>query len=248
MLRLIIGLALAITALGAPADEASIRKSVEPKLGGVRIDAVQASQIPGLWEVRFKSAEGLQILYTDANGEFILSGNIFDAKSDRNLTEERIRKLSAIRFDSLPLDQAVKIQRGNGRRVMAMFSDPYCPACQQFEKTLQEVDDITLYVFPFPVIRPELADHSRAIWCAPDRAKAWLDLALRRKQTVRSTACANPVDKTLELGKSLGVRATPTMFVANGERYSGALPVDQLKSILDEVAAARPEKPAARAR
>lgn len=248
MSRLIIGLAFAITVLSAQADEASIRRTVEPKLGGVRIDAVQASPIAGLWEVRFKSAEGLQILYTDANGEFIMSGNIFDARTDRNLTEERIRKLSAIRFDSLPLEQAVKIQRGNGRRVMAMFSDPHCPACQQFEKTLQEVDDITVYVFLFPVIRPELADHSRAVWCAPDRAKAWLDLALRRKQPVRSTACANPVDKTLELGKALGVRATPTMFVSNGERYSGALPADQLKAILDEAAAARPEKPAARAK
>jgi thiol:disulfide interchange protein DsbC len=243
MLRLIIGLAIATAALSAWADEAQIRKAVEPKLGGVRIDAIQASQISGLWEVRFKSAEGMQILYTDATGDFIISGSIYDARTDRNLTEERIRKLSAIKFDSLPLEQAVKIQRGNGRRVMAMFSDPHCPACQQFEKTLQDVEDLTLYVFMFPVIRPELADHSRAIWCAPDRAKAWLDLALRRRQPVANATCSNPVDKTLELGRSLNVRATPTLFVANGERYSGALPAAQLKSILDESAVARADKP-----
>ena len=125
MLRLLIGSVLVLLALGASADETRIRRMIEPKLGGVRVDAIQPSQIPGLWEVRFRSSEGLQILYTDAAGEFIVSGNIYDAKTDRNLTEERIRRLSAIRFDSLPLEQAVKIQRGNGRRVMAMFSDPH---------------------------------------------------------------------------------------------------------------------------
>jgi len=40
----------------------------------------------------------------------------------------------------------VKVQRGNGKRVLAMFSDPYCPACKQFEQTLQQLDDITIYV------------------------------------------------------------------------------------------------------
>ncbi len=230
---------LGLVAAGALADDAKIRKSIEPKLGGARIEGIQAAPVPGLFEVRFRSAEGLQIVYTDASGDYILSGNLYDARNDRNLTEERVRKLSAIRFDTLPLDQAVKIQRGNGRRVLAMFSDPHCPACQQFEKTLQEIDDITLYVFMFPVIRPELADHSRAVWCAPDRAKAWLDIALRRRQPVGNATCANPVDKTLELGRSLSVRATPTLFVANGERYSGALPADQLKAILDDAAPAK---------
>jgi thiol:disulfide interchange protein DsbC len=221
-------------------DDAKIRRVLEPKLGGARIEGIQPAPVPGLFEVRFRSAEGLQIVYTDAVGDYIISGSLYEAKTDRNLTEERVRKLSAIRFDSLPLDQAVRIQRGNGRRVLAMFSDPYCPACQQFEKTLQEIDDITLYVFMFPVIRPELADHSRAVWCAPDRAKAWLDIALRRRQPVGNSTCANPVDRTLEFGRSLNVRATPTLFFANGERYSGALPADQLKAILDDSAPAKP--------
>ena len=106
---------LGLVAAGALADDAKIRKSIEPKLGGARIEGIQAAPVPGLFEVRFRSAEGLQIVYTDASGDYILSGNLYDARNDRNLTEERVRKLSAIRFDTLPLDQAVKIQRGNGR-------------------------------------------------------------------------------------------------------------------------------------
>src|SRR6267378_3824607 len=171
---------LAFTAANAAADEAQIRRVIEGKLGGVKVEGVQPGPL-GLYEVRFRSSGGTRIVYTDADATHIFLGKIYDTQGDRDITEERLRKLNAIKFDALPLEQAVKIQRGNGKRVMAMFSDPYCPACRQFEQTLQQVDDITIYVFMFPVIRPELAEQSKAVWCSPDRAKAWLDVALRGK-------------------------------------------------------------------
>src|SRR4029077_12886969 len=130
-----------------------------------------------------------------------------EAKSGRNLTGERLQKLSAIDFSALPLDLAVKVQRGNGKRQVAMFSDPYCPYCRRFEQTLLQLDDITVYVFMYPVIRPDNADHSRAVWCSKDRVKAWLDLAAADRAIVPDApaTCANPVDKVLQLGRSLGV-------------------------------------------
>ena len=221
-----------LVAAPAGADEQSIRRNIEPKLNGARIEAVQPSPIQGLIEVRFRTPQGIQILYTDPKGENIVQGEIFESKSGRNLTDERLSKLSAIRFDSLPLDKAVKIVRGNGKRVAAMFSDPYCPACQSFEQTLQQVDDMTLYVFMFPVIRPERIDDSKSIWCAPDRAKAWLDLALRKKAPAAAT-CENPVESILAFGQSIGVRATPTLFFENGERQQGGSSLNDLRTRLD---------------
>jgi thiol:disulfide interchange protein DsbC len=232
----------ALFATPAQANEQLIRQTIEPKLNGGKIDGVQPGPVPGLFEVRFRSSQGVQILYTDAKAENIIVGNIYESKTDRNLTEERIARLSAIKFDSLPLDQAVKIVRGNGKRVMAMFSDPYCPACQNFEQVLQQVDDLTLYVFMFPVIRPERADHSKSVWCSPDRAKAWLDLALRKKVSGASPACDNPVDKIVNLGQTIGVRATPTVFFQNGERVQGGLPIAALRARLDEASGARQAK------
>jgi len=125
--------------------------------------------------------------------------------------------------------------------VLAMFSDPYCPACRQFERTLAQVDDVTIYVFMYPVIRPENADHSRAVWCSPDRAKAWLELAAAQRPKVPEAGarCANPVDKVLEIGRKLGVNSTPTLYLANGERLNGGLALDDLKESLDLVAARR---------
>src|SRR5919108_394740 len=200
---------LAFTVANAAADEAQIRRVMEEKLGGVKIEGVQPGPL-GLYEVRFRSSSGMRVVYTDANATHIFVGKIYDTQNDRDITEERLRKLNAIKFESLPLDQAVKIQRGNGKRVVAMFSDPYCPYCKQFEQTLQTFDDITVYVFMFPVIHPELADQSKAVWCSPDRAKAWLDVALRGKPPTAKPDCPNPVAKNLELGHSLGVNSTPT--------------------------------------
>ncbi|HYL91148.1 MAG TPA: DsbC family protein [Burkholderiales bacterium] len=222
---------LAMAATNASADEAQIRKVVGEKLG-VKVEGVQPGPL-GLYEVRYKSRDGMRIVYTDANATHIIVGKIYEAASERDLTEERMRKLNAIKFESLPLDQAVKIQRGNGKRVVAMFSDPYCPYCKAFEKTLQQVDDITIYVFMFPVIHPELADQSKAVWCSPDRAKAWLDVALRGKPPTAPSTCANPVDKNLQLGRSIGVNSTPTLVLFSGERVSGALSKEDLADLLD---------------
>jgi 2-octaprenylphenol hydroxylase len=224
------------------ANEAQIRKALEPKLGGRKIEGVQPAPVPGLWEVRFRGKEGgMQVIYTDANATYVIDGNIHDLRTNRDLTQERLRKLNAIKFEALPLDQAVKVQRGNGKRVLAMFTDPYCPACRQFERVLAQVDDITIYVFMYPVIRPQNADHSRAVWCSPDRAKAWLELAAAPQPKVPDAApnCANPVDKVIETGHRLGVNSTPTLILANGERLSGGLAVADLKELLDQAATAR---------
>jgi thiol:disulfide interchange protein DsbC len=224
------------------ANEAQIRKVLEPKLNGAKIEGIQPAPIPGLFEVRFRGPDGgVQVIYTDVTATHIIVGRIYEARTDRNLTEERTRKLNAVKFESLPLDQAVKIQRGNGKRVLAMFSDPYCPACRQFERALAQIDDITIYVFMYPVIRPENADHSRAVWCSTDRAKAWLELAAapRPKVPEAGATCPNPVDKVLDTGRKLGVNSTPTLFLANGERLTGGLAAADLKELLDQTVAAR---------
>jgi len=235
MTKLMLAVVLTAFAAGAAADEAQIRKVVGEKLG-VKVEGVQPGPL-GLYEVRYKSPGGMRIVYTDANATHIIVGKIYEAASERDVTEERIRKLNAIKFDSLPLDQAVKIQRGNGKRVVAMFSDPYCPYCQQMEKTLQQIDDITIYVFMYPVIRPELAEHSKAVWCSADRTKAWLDLALRAKPPAVTTACETPLEKNLELGRSLRITSTPTFILANGERVSGGMQAGDFREILDDALA-----------
>jgi len=241
MRQFLVAIVCLVAALLAPpalADEAQIRQALEAKLDGVKVDGVQPAPIAGIFEVRLQSSDGPQIVYTDAQGGYVFTGHLIDSKSGRDLTEERLKKLTAIDFGSLPLDLAVKIQRGNGKRVLAMFSDPYCPYCRRLEQTLLQIDDLTVYVFMYPVIRPQNADHSRAVWCSRDRAKAWLELAASDKPKVPTAGanCANPVDKVLELGRSMRVRSTPTLYFANGERAEGGMQIAEMRAKLDEIA------------
>jgi thiol:disulfide interchange protein DsbC len=234
----ILCLLFAFLALPALADERKIREALEPKLGGAKIEGVQATPIPGLFEVRLHTAEGPRIVYSDARGNYLFTGRLIDLKNDRDLTEERMQKLTAIDFGKLPLDLALKVQRGNGRRQLAMFTDPYCPYCRRLEQTLLQIDDIAVYVFMYPVIRPDLADHSRAVWCAKDRVRAWLDLAAADQPKIpeAGAGCPNPVDKVIALGRSMRVNGTPTLFLANGERIGAGMEVGALRRKLDEVA------------
>lgn len=236
MKRLLLAAVLAFASAGALANEAVIRRVMEEKLGGGKVEGVQPTPVPGLYEVRFRTDRGPQIVYTDATATHILVGRLYEAKTDRNLTEERMQKLLAIKFESLPLDHSIKVTRGSGKRVMAVFTDPYCPACRSFEGELAKVDNVTIHYFLYPVIRPELADHSKAAWCSKDRSKAWLELAQRGKQPDATASCATPIDKVLDLGRSLNIGSTPTVFLSNGDRFSGGVAADKLAALLDTAA------------
>jgi len=212
------------------ADETSVKKGVETRFSGLKVDSVTKTPYAGLYEI----VVGDSIFYTDEKVGFVFKGEILDARTRKNFTEERQQKLSAIRFEDLPLELAIKQVRGGGRRVVAIFSDPFCPYCKSLDKALAREDDITIYTFLYPILRPESAEKSRTIWCAPDRAKAYYEFMLNGREpasSASSSSCSAPVEKWLALGQKVGVRATPTSFTVNGQRIMGARPAELVKLI-----------------
>ncbi len=223
--------ALTLTALTAQANEALIRKTLEARVQGIKIDGVMKTPYLGLWEVRV----GDELLYTDDKVSYIFSGSVLDGRNMKNLTEERLQKLTAIKFDDLPLAQAVKVVRGNGRRQLAVFEDPNCGFCKRFEQDLAKLDDVTVYVFLYPILSQNSVDKSKAVWCAPDRAKAWNDMMLSNNTPTLARNCDNPVEKNLELGRKMRIDGTPTTFLPSGERIVGAR-FNDIKVALDAAA------------
>jgi len=99
-----LALALAATlSLPTAADEASVRKAVEAKLGG-KVDSVVKAGYLGLYEIY---ADG-QILYTDDKVSALMIGTLIDGKTMKNVTSERMQKLTAIKFSDLPLELAAR--------------------------------------------------------------------------------------------------------------------------------------------
>ena len=207
------------------ADEASVKKGVETRFSGLKVDSVAKTPYAGLYEI----VVGDSVFYTDEKVSFVFKGEIIDAHSQKNFTEERQQKLSAIRFEDLPLDLAIKQVRGGGKRVVAIFADPFCPYYKSLDRALLHEDDITIYTFLYPILRPESPNKARSIWCSPDRAKAYYEFMLNGREPAATTGCSAPVEKWLALGRKIGVRATPTSFTTNGQRITGARPEELVR-------------------
>ena len=224
---------LMAVAAGAGAQEAEIRKNLAERLPNLpAIDEVTKTPVPGLYEVRV----GNDVLYTDAEGNYLIQGQIIDTKARRNLTEERVNKLSAIDFASLPLKDAIVWKNGNGKRKIAVFADPNCGYCKRFERDLQAVKDVTVYTFLYPILAPDSTTKSNAIWCAKDRTKAWQDWMLRGVVPAAAPAnCETPVARNTELGRKHRVNGTPALVFEDGTRVPGALNTEQIEAQLAEV-------------
>jgi thiol:disulfide interchange protein DsbC len=226
-------LALAATlmfATAAQANEAVIRKALTQQFPGAAISSIKQTPYSGLFEVYLDG----QLVYIDAKARYVFSGDVIDLKNRANLTQARLNQLQAIKWDSLPLGNALKTVKGNGARKLVVFSDVDCPYCRKFEAELAKVDNITVYTFLYPIegLHPKAVQTSKQIWCAPDRNKAWDDYITRGSVPGNDGKCANPVDATIALGNKLKVGGTPTLFFANGQRVPGMVPAAQLERLL----------------
>lgn len=212
-----------------------VKAELKKKLPEAPVDSVRKAGYGNLYEV---VAQG-EIIYTDEKASFILVGPIVDLATKQNVTEGRLRVVNAVKFDSLPLANAIKIQRGNGSRKVAMFADPNCGYCKRFERDLLAVNDITVYLFLYPILSPDSMEKSKQVWCSPDPAKAWLDLMTRDVAPQGDGKCATPIEKNLAFGREKRIQGTPTMFFENGERAPGAMPVAEFEKRLAAKVAAK---------
>jgi thiol:disulfide interchange protein DsbC len=223
---------VAPSSAGAQHDPApAVKQAIESRFPGAHVVSVQPSPIPGLYEVFM----GDQIVYADPSGDYMVMGPLVDTQTRQNLTEARINDFGRIDFKTLPLERAIKITKGNGKRIVAVFSDPDCPFCQQLEKSLVPVSDVTIYVFLYPIasLHPQAPAKAHALWCAPDRPAAWSQWMLEKKLPAANANChSDPIDTLQQLGDQLHVNSTPTLFFSNGRRVAGALSTNDLEHAL----------------
>lgn len=211
-------------------QEAAIRKGLAANMSNLpRIDEISGTPIPGLFEVRI----GTEIFYTDAEGGYVLRGEIFDLKSRRNLTEERVDKLSAIDFAQLPLKDAIVWKIGSGKRKIAVFADPNCGYCKRFEAELSKAKDLTVYTFLMPILGGDSPQKSEAIWCAKDSTLAWRAWMVDGIAPPKAPAkCSTPIERNLELGRKHRLDGTPAIIFEDGSRTPGMLTAPQLEQRL----------------
>ncbi len=214
-----------------------IKEALKSRFTDIEIIDVKPSPVPGIYEV----FTGDDIAYSNATGDYVFLGSLMDTRARTNLTNERVNERNAVAFDTLPLGQAIKVVKGNGKRRMVVFSDPDCPYCKQLERTLAGVNDVTVYnlLYPITSLHPDAENKAHSIWCATDRVSAWTSW-MREQQAPKAVPAPckdDPVSSLQDLGRKLRVSSTPTLLFPSGKRVSGALPADSLEPLLNAPAA-----------
>jgi thiol:disulfide interchange protein DsbC len=233
---------LALLSGVACADEASIRAEFLKKYPQANVESITKTPYLGLYEMLVDG----EVLYTDPDFNYLIVGSLIETKTKTNLTDVRQREIEdkklknlAFPFEQLPFDLAIKKVKGDGSRKVAVFSDPDCPYCRKLEKDIEKITNVTIYIFLFPIeqLHPKAPEMSRAIWCAPDRVKAW-DEYLLKGVVPKSPKCDNPVEKLVAYGQSKKINGTPTIFFADGKRVPGAIPAERFEELLNKTGSA----------
>ena len=206
--------------------EQQVKTEIQKKLGtNVKVRSVAASPVSGLYEVLV----GNEIFYTDTSGKYLIQGEIIELASGKNLTELRQADLNRIKWVDLTQANAIKIVRGNGGRQLAVFSDPNCGYCKRLEKSLQQLDNVTIYTYLIPILSPDSAQKSKQIWCSSDPYKSYTDWMINGISPSGKSDCNTPLDKNMAFAKTYGITGTPTLFFTDGSRFPGAVQINDIE-------------------
>ena len=115
-----------------------------------------------------------------------------------------------------------------------MFEDPNCGYCKRFERDMQKVDNVTVYMFLYPILGPNSTEKTRDIWCSKDKAKAWLDHMLKDVDAPAGKCDTAAITRNLDFGRKNKITGTPTLIFADGTRVPGAIPAAQVEKFLSE--------------
>ncbi|PKN37802.1 MAG: hypothetical protein CVU62_08745 [Deltaproteobacteria bacterium HGW-Deltaproteobacteria-2] len=174
-------------------------------------ESITPTTIKGLYEVY----NGSQIYYYMPKDDVIFYGNLI-TKDGKNLTRDSNAKKIAQKMAKMPLDSALKI--GKGKTTVVEFMDPNCYHCRLAYKFFSQRQDVTLYVFFFPLSK-ESADKIKHILCSKDVLKTYDDVMNGKyDNNAQLTLCTDKkVDETVKthmrLVSQMGLRGTPLFYI-----------------------------------
>ena len=222
----LIGASLVYAGLVHAQPEQQIKTEIQKKLGAnAKVKSVSPAPISGIYEVLV----GNDIFYTDTTAKYLIQGEIIELASGKNITEQRQADLNRIKWSDLTPANAIKNVRGNGSRQLAVFSDPNCGYCKRLEKSLQQLDNVTIYTYLIPILSPDSAQKSKQIWCSADPYKAYMDWMINGITPSGKGDCSTPLDKNMAFAKTYGVTGTPTLFFTDGSRFPGAVQITDIE-------------------
>jgi len=216
-----------ISAANAVAGEAEIRQMFKQLDPHTVLDSVKPSPIKGIYEVRI----GTVIYYASEDGKYIISGNVFETSTQKNLTEAAKGKLYLDMVNKVGESGMIIYEpKQKAKRTLTVFTDVDCPYCRKFHSEvpshLEKGIRIRYIVFPLRGLNTPTYKKEISVWCSNDRQKALTEA--KTGKPVKQKECPNPIAQNLKLAHALGVDGTPTIMTDEGVLYRGYVAKDEL--------------------
>jgi thiol:disulfide interchange protein DsbC len=231
MKRFAIILALLASAAQATAadDIAQVRQKLLPVYPDVRIDQLSATPVPGLFELRV----GPQVAYVSADGRFMVRGDLYDIKSNENITEARRADARLAAMRDVGEDKMVIFTPKQVKHTITVFTDIDCGYCRKLHREIDQylAEGIRVRYMFFPRSGPDTDSWHKAeqVWCSADRKSALTKA--KAGEVLNAKACSpNPVQQHYAAGMLFGVQGTPAIITDSGELVPGYVSAAELSS------------------
>jgi len=211
------------------AERNPAKADIKRALPEVKVDSFRYDKALGLYEV---VAEG-QIFYLSKDLRYLILGNVIELSTMRNLTAERLSDLQRVDFSSLNRADAIKISSGS--KSIAVFTDLDCPFCKKLHAELKRLNDVSVYVFLYPLesIHPGAKSRSISVWCSKDRVRALDDyFSGRFHKAEHFRECANPIERNIQFARRHNIAGVPAIIFEDGRMISGYVRAERLNDFI----------------
>jgi thiol:disulfide interchange protein DsbC len=196
---------------------------------GARPENVRDTPIPGLYEV----SEGTEVLYVSADGQYMLSGAMFELASRRNLTDARKMGIRKTLLAGVRDEDTIAFLAPQPKYELYVFTDVDCGYCRRLHGQMAELNSMGISVryLAFPRTGPgtESARKIEAVWCATNRQQAMT--TAKTGAAMGKPNCQSPVAKQYELGAAVGLEGTPALYTKAGASIRNGSPEDILAQL-----------------
>ncbi|MGD2118071.1 MAG: DsbC family protein [Chromatiales bacterium] len=218
-----------------------IRDSLAKLLPGVTPDSIEATSVPGLYEVVF----GPRLVYMTEDGRYLIQGSIIDTQTRENLTEPRVMEAKIHAIDQVGEANMLIYSPPEGVKAkhrVNVFTDIDCGYCRKLHSEMARYNELGIEIrylfYPRAGVGSKSYEKAVSVWCAEDRFQA-MNEAKAGKTIESRLDCKNPVEKHMLLGELVGVSGTPALVLSDGQLIPGYVPADRLAKVLDERAQAQ---------
>ena len=220
LLPLALLLACAACAEAGDAQTDKVRKAIAAKLPGVTPEMITPSAAPGIYQVQ----KGQEFGYVTSDGRFLIHGDMIDLLTNEQITERQRGDARKALISQFGPDEVIEFAPKNPKWFITVFTDIDCGYCRKLHAEIDQYNAAGIgvrYLF-YPRSGPNTPafEQAQSVWCSGDRKEA-LTQAKRGVSIKASTRCPNPVQRHYDAGDALGVNATPTIFLPDGEIVRG---------------------------